>query len=501
MSKKNLDELFREQFRDYDAVPDNKVWDNIEASLDKKDKRRILPIWWKLGGVAAILAIFFYVINPFDNTNEEGVNVTTVNETKEIEESVKENDINTENNIKNTQLSTVDTEEENDAVKNEETKEKHLNKNSSYVSNSTKKSLNTVNQNTADFNNINKTNDSNSAATRSNTSGSQNYLTNPKNVNEGVDLGRAPENKTAIVNTEGDSKQNNNYKALTENKNKEAVANNLKEEEKATLEDTKKKSIFDDIKEEEDEAIVENSSKKWSVGPSVAPVYFNGIGEGSPINSSFDPNSKTGDVNFSYGVSVAYEVSKKLKIRSGIHKVDYGYTTNQIEFSSSFNGSSVAQLENINYTANSENVRVNSAFVNAMNSPSFSNDITGKSASLEGNLQQQFGYVEVPLEINYALLDKRFGVNVIGGLSSLFLIDNSVLLNSGDQSTLLGEANNINSVNFSTNIGFGLNYNITPKFQFNVEPVFKYQLNTFSNTSGDFQPFSIGVYSGINYKF
>jgi len=107
----------------------------------------------------------------------------------------------------------------------------------------------------------------------------------------------------------------------------------------------------------------------------------------------------------------------------------------------------------------------------------------------------------VPLELNYAILDKKFGVDLIGGVSSLFLVDNSVLLESNDLVTEVGEANNVNSVNFSANVGMGLNYRFAPKFQLNIEPVFKYQLNTFSRTAGDFRPYTIGVYSGISFKF
>jgi hypothetical protein len=114
---------------------------------------------------------------------------------------------------------------------------------------------------------------------------------------------------------------------------------------------------------------------------------------------------------------------------------------------------------------------------------------------------QQLGYIEVPLELNYAVVDKRFGVDLIGGVSSLFLVDNAVLLESNDLVTEVGEANNINSMNFSANVGMGLNYKFSPKIQINVEPVFKYQLNTFSNVSGSFRPYSIGVYSGFSFRF
>ncbi len=114
---------------------------------------------------------------------------------------------------------------------------------------------------------------------------------------------------------------------------------------------------------------------------------------------------------------------------------------------------------------------------------------------------QQFGYLEIPLELNYSLLDRDFGISLVGGFSSLFLTNNAVLLEADGLNTEIGEANNINDVNFSSNIGFGLNYKFTPKIKLNIEPVFKYQLNTFSNSAGDFKPFSVGIYSGFNFKF
>jgi hypothetical protein len=124
-----------------------------------------------------------------------------------------------------------------------------------------------------------------------------------------------------------------------------------------------------------------------------------------------------------------------------------------------------------------------------------------KSPGRTGTMGQQIGYLEVPLEVNYALLDSKFGIDLIGGLSSLFLTDNSVVLQSSGKTTELGEANNINSVNFSTNVGLGLNYKFTDKLKLSVEPVFKYQLNTFNDTSGNFNPYSLGVYSGFSFKF
>ncbi|MGS0525680.1 hypothetical protein ACU8V7_11260 [Zobellia nedashkovskayae] len=43
MSKKNIDNLFQEKFRDFEEVPDEKVWNAIEASLDKKKRKGSFP--------------------------------------------------------------------------------------------------------------------------------------------------------------------------------------------------------------------------------------------------------------------------------------------------------------------------------------------------------------------------------------------------------------------------------------------------------------------------
>ena len=128
-------------------------------------------------------------------------------------------------------------------------------------------------------------------------------------------------------------------------------------------------------------------------------------------------------------------------------------------------------------------------------------DVTAPSPEREGRMVQQFGYLEVPLELQYALVDRTWGLNLIGGMSSLFLIDNSVSLASEGTSTEIGEASNMNAVNFSTNLGLGVYYRLTPKLQINMQPMVKLHLNTFTETSGSFRPYTVGVYSGLNFRF
>ena len=233
----------------------------------------------------------------------------------------------------------------------------------------------------------------------------------------------------------------------------------------------------------------------------MAPVYFNTLGKGSSIDNQFVNNGKTGDINMSYGISGSYAINDKVKIRAGVNKVDLGYRTNDVMAIRDVNGFNVtanhSNLKNINFNAQGSNDHY-------MSSPSTKPESSAPQfvvSNAQGALEQQFGYIEVPLEVEYSILDSKFGLNVIGGFSTLFLNNNNVYSVLDNQRSLLGDANNINNTSYSANFGLGFNYNISNTLKLNLEPMFKYQINTFNNTSGDFRPYFIGVYSGFSFKF
>lgn len=530
MGKKDLEQLFKEIFKEFHEIPEEKVWSSIEDSLDKKkQKKRVIPIWWRLGGVAALLAILFYVINPFDNSTSDGEIIITetedntvpfqkdsvIKESKEFKEELQSNkagnlaESSNENSGDAVESSATEAEKdaENSIIRNQSIKiqEQQVTSNTKEEGEILKKKESLKNYLTQDHeSNVTKNSNKNVASVNTE------ILKNREENSEQSDIiGLSNEKKSDAI-ASMDKEDNNNPlpsdKTQKEVLQEEKVLEGLKEDEAVAQneEENEKRSIFEVIKEQEEEVIAENTSGKWTVGPSVAPVYFNATGEGSPIHSNFASNSKSGNVNLSYGVTVAYNVGKRLKVRSGIHKVDFGYDTNEVLFSSSLEGSTNELIDNISYSQTSRNLVLqskNSVPREAATNDAFFELSANESPALDGKMVQQLGYIEVPLELNYALIDKKFGVNLIGGVSSLFLVDNSVLLESEGLVTEVGEANNANSVNFSTNVGVGLNYEFSPKVELNLEPVFKYQLNTFSETAGAFRPFSVGVYSGVTFKF
>ncbi|WP_297796827.1 hypothetical protein [uncultured Eudoraea sp.] len=514
MKKDNIDKLYREKLKDFNEVPDEKVWEAISASLDKKKKSsRIIPLWWKLGGIAAVLAILMYVYIPSEENMGSDVIITDVENTSPKNDSgidALEKDLPVGNNDESEDVvnPAEKSEESENAIPSNDVKKSKLGlQNNSAITKSAEKQ-NTKKKEKADDG---KKSDVESGIA---SVGSKD-LQNKAQKDDATEVDRESQNTKIAVIDSPDNKamdkvnqprlpqKNPNMESPTVKKNAmdgvAVLTDNKKEEEQKA--EKPKKSIFDEIEKTKEPKVVESKVTKWSVGPNIAPVYFSSFGNGSPIHSNFVSSSKSGNVNLSYGLTVSYDISKKLSIRSGLHKTNYSYDTNEISFSASLTASTNNQIDNINYVSTSKNLVVRNNDDNRISQEAVNIEVSGQSPARDGRMTQDFGYIELPLEVNFALLDKKFGINVIGGLSSLFLVDNSVVLESNGNSVEMGEANNINNVNLSTNIGFGLNYKFSKTLQLNLEPMFKYQLNTFSETAGNFQPFSVGVYTGLNFKF
>ena len=87
--KKHIDRIFQEKLKDLEATPDAKVWENIQSRLEqpKEDKEKVFPIWFRIGGVAALLLVLLTVGNLYisnkSNTTKTNV-VDTENATKSL---------------------------------------------------------------------------------------------------------------------------------------------------------------------------------------------------------------------------------------------------------------------------------------------------------------------------------------------------------------------------------------------------------------------------------
>lgn len=248
---------------------------------------------------------------------------------------------------------------------------------------------------------------------------------------------------------------------------------------------------FDVVNIEEEK--LTSRQKKWSIGPTIAPVYYNTLGKGSPIDNNLANNSKASESAISVGVKLNYQLTNKINLQSGINKVELAYITKNVG----------AVITSAKTSSNNINPK-NSGFVltNSGNQvDGTQSSLSRNKSTLNGDLNQTIEYFELPIEMKYNIYESRFGIGLVGGFSTFILTNNSVTMISQNQIIELGKANNLNSINFSGNLGFDFDYKINSNWYLNVAPIFKYQFNTYSNNSGNFQPYYFGVYSGLNYRF
>ena len=527
--RKNIDRLFQEKFKHLEVNPSEDVWANIEARLDKKKKKRIIPFWFKLSGVAAVFLLGFFISKAIYNeefkkensvvneTNLKNLKSEDGNELNNKKEIKNENAVATENNSIKTKQNQTDSTSKKELKYNNSTSETVVSNSDEVKSNtvleknkkiiySTKTSVShSKNTNSHSLKNKlnpeeNKPKISQSVLEQSKNQVAQNINENKKKLaDEEVTQSKIGKENKTIFDT-----KNINLDGLKEDINSKIVIQETVKKENDTV---SKSSVVSNVLEEllnEKESKLKQESKRnrWQITSNVAPVFLGSISNGSPIDSILSKNSKSFNTNVGFGIGVSYVVNKKLSVRTGLNKVNMSYDTNDILF---FTGIQAKTMRNVTPTASSSMIQIQSVAANntiATTSESsllpFENSFINKSS---GYLNQEIGYLEMPMEVTYSLLDKKIGIKIIGGFSTLFLQDNSITIISEDRETLLGEANNLNDIHFSTNVGLGIKYGFMKAFEFNIEPTFKYQLNTFSTNDGNFKPYIFGIYSGVSYKF
>lgn len=440
--RKHIDRLFQEKLKDFEAAPREMVWKNISSKLQEKERKRIIvPFWYRIAGVAALLALFFnFASGLFKTTPVQQNTLSTTQPDRDfgefslISDSYNQDMFRSSIILQALILDTQKAELEEDLIAQS--------KRENFRAMVTSRSL-------------------------SNTG-----------IDESIDY------RQNLFNSPGSL----------------ALENTIEKKETPVIKLAQLPLPVEDLSFTSQEPDSKQSPvKRLRVTTTAAPVYFDNMGSGNTIDARFADNDGGGEISMAYGVNFAYQLSNRIKIRSGINKVDLSYNTRDIAFTAAVNPTVLSGVE---YEAGVPNYRIENRstrpFSNISASTEFNRSTFASPAN--GYLNQRLGFIEVPVEIEYVIIDKKIGLNIIGGGSTLFLDENMISLNSADFSTNIGEANNINSLSFSTNIGLGVDYKISPQFQLNLEPILKYQINTF-NSAQDINSYYFGIYSGFSFKF
>lgn len=473
-NNKNIDRLFQEKFRNFEAEPGEQTWSNIQNALqqDKKEKR-VVPLWFNYSGIAVAFLLGLFTFNSVFNTTSEPADTHKLKALPSNSE--KAILAKSDSNLKKLKAKIVT----NYYSQKETTREK-------LDSFSTKSHFKTV---------LKKSNNSNSIAVFNKEDSKaleKNKLAQEDEKSASLNVEKSVQNKT-IVNTDVTILKNDDS-VEKDKKSPKIVALNSEKKETASSENINELEDFLKDKESYKEKIaVATSNNKWELSPNVAAMYLNSSANTSVIDPQLSNNKKSGETGISYGIGINYKLNKNLVLRSGINTLTVGYNTNDVSFAAGLNTRSLA---NVKYTSNEAIEIQNKATFGTLNSVE-----KNLQKTITGSINQKWGYFEVPLELSYSVLNKKFAVNLIGGISTLFLKQNEIVLVSAESNFKLGEASNLNSVHFSTNFGLGFKYQFVKSFSFNFEPMLKYQINTYSSEAGNYKPLFIGLYSGINYQF
>ncbi len=264
----------------------------------------------------------------------------------------------------------------------------------------------------------------------------------------------------------------------------------------------------------------------WIVGANLSAAYSSHSASYSQqyaSNMTYSDNNHNSNVGG--GISVQYKTGKRLRFESGVYYSPNGQATDNtssglfkfssnsdLMYSPSDNVSDALSGIDIPVGISDEGISINSAagIVNIDESPKGTLLTTRAESSVgynntlssSGELSQVFEFVEVPLYARYSLVDKRFGLELMGGFNAGWLVGNNVYINNEYGKQQIGSVQDISTLNFSSTIGLGFNYSLSKHLSIGLEPRLNYYLKSISsNPEVNYRPYNIGIYTGVYYEF
>ncbi len=323
-----------------------------------------------------------------------------------------------------------------------------------------------------------------------------------------------PEQNTQLTGNNGDPLQNVSYLAgsdnISVNESKTSVSDLLLLFEPAD----KKIKTEDPATLFTPEILTEKKSEKWSIAALVSPTYHTNFYPGNDQSTSRLGDDEQALFSYSGGVAFSYKINKRVSVQSGLYYSSFGQELSGItsfggfqdyDYSKSGRNFEVLTTNGLVYTNNADIFLLDSRSDTRLTTRYTKDYFDPAKANLryiDNSLRQNFSYLEVPVIVRYKLIDKTIDFNLVGGLSSNLLVNNSVYAAVEGGKYQVGKTEGLNLITFSSSLGMGMEYNISNNLSLNLEPTFRYYLNPVSQILGlRIHPYSFGIYSGISYRF
>jgi hypothetical protein len=268
-----------------------------------------------------------------------------------------------------------------------------------------------------------------------------------------------------------------------------------------------------------------------AVGANVTPTYSVDVADlgqsGLQSESFYATNQVTEGAGYrptvGAGIQVELKQGKRLSLQTGLNYstlssdagaigvsfVNHDWLPNrssEVVYAAAVNDSkSSVEVASTNMSLNTSNGIVNidlPAGTQASAASLSANNVGYYSGSTSYDLDQRAAYLEVPLLLKYRLWGERFGLDLLGGVNTHFLISNEVRLKSQQNTLTQGQTEGLAPITFSGNMGLGVGCQIGNNLNISMQPIMKLYLNSINTQTGyDIKPLSVGVYSGISWIF
>jgi hypothetical protein len=461
----NIDDLFRDKVYDYSTPPPGSVWNNIELNLGNNKRKKLIFFYFKIAAgfifLAGLTALYIKIVNThtLDVIKPVIVEKVIITEGKQYDYFIQPS---------------PQIESKLAASKKQISRKSELENHSNNIINESEP----ISENSVALNNSINSNITAQTASKNNL-----------NLMSGI-------KPTIKQKTDSEILMKKDFQS------KEKVIENAND------------ALFDDLLADDEPA--KNKNLEWSVGGQAGPQYTyrkltneTQIATGTTDYDSYDSPM----LAYAGGLQIEVEPLKRLSVQSGVYysKVGQKISSRYIETSkndyfteTNTRGDTrpveiVNSIGTLSFSDNAESAQNNiiegqpdNAFA-PINSSMEKADYTG---------QQYFEFIEIPLILKFKVIDQKLGVNLIGGLNSDILVNNTAKVTNSSNVTLESTTSDINTFNYSGTVGFGFEYPLSKNMLFSLEPFFKYYLSSINKSSvNDAHPYMIGIMTGVNYSF
>jgi hypothetical protein len=535
MKNKEAKSIFS-SLENFSSIPPPELWDKIEAQLDKPKKKKRTIIWWSIAA-SLLVGLSVPAILYFNSNQENGFEMNVGNNSN-VNSNGSFNDKGSINGNSNDSFNSNSKEDDNNNVK---LNDKVVNLNSGnqvaattvpIISSKTKKHIGFKNLNQQKNNGMNhimvkdesKSNaivakqNSPSAITLSELafdSAAQANNSNARNKvavsDEKISISKSNDNKAVTANAISKSVQvrnsNANNKSIVSNeKNKISETN----DNIGITENTSSKDSLNKIKMEVaqlENALVQldkdkttkkkdsESIDKWSL-----QVFAGVMSSQNYNNEKALGNTVASKQSSGYGVKTNYKLNKKWGVSSGFKINELGQKIAGVSYYEQQSYSGVVtgklMLANDSYQPNSSKNDYGLVSISNNEGYLFASNSDTDNGLEKGDVTQNLKYFEMPLEVSYALLNKKktnISMNT-GGFVGM-LISNDLLLNGNS----IGENKNVNQYVYGTLLSSTLQYEFYKKTKFFIEPGMNYYINPLENQT--FNQFQWMFNVGLNVSF